>query len=75
MSALSPSLTGSVAIQAHGVEARVIGSVPTADGVRITAAVDTEDGELLVDALGDTPPADGEIVRVALNPRRIAVIG
>lgn len=66
---------GSVVIQAHGVPARVTGSVPTADGVRITAAVDTDDGELLVDALGDTAPADGEVVRVALNPRRIAVVG
>ncbi|KXP04241.1 ABC transporter ATP-binding protein [Tsukamurella pseudospumae] len=66
---------GSVVLQAHGVPARVVGSVPTADGVRITVGVDTDDGELLVEALGDAAPADGEIVRVALNPRRVAVIG
>ncbi|BDH56248.1 ABC transporter ATP-binding protein [Tsukamurella sp. PLM1] len=66
---------GSVVIQAHGVRARVVSSVPVIDGVRITVAVDAGDDELLVEALGDTPPADGDTVRVALNPRRVAVIG
>ncbi|GAA1014954.1 ABC transporter ATP-binding protein [Nocardiopsis tropica] len=66
---------GSVVIQAHGVPALVVGSVPTADGVRITVSVDTPDGELRVDAHGDSAPPDGDTVHVALNPRRVAVIG
>ncbi|ADG79647.1 ABC transporter related protein OS=Tsukamurella paurometabola (strain ATCC 8368 / DSM / CCUG 35730 / CIP 100753 / JCM 10117 / KCTC 9821 / NBRC 16120 / NCIMB 702349 / NCTC 13040) OX=521096 GN=Tpau_3054 PE=4 SV=1 [Tsukamurella paurometabola] len=66
---------GSVVIQARGVPALVTGSMPTADGVRITVAVDTGDGELRVDAYGDTAPPDGDTVQVSLNPRRVAVIG
>ncbi|GAB3133147.1 ABC transporter ATP-binding protein [Tsukamurella serpentis] len=66
---------GSVVIQTRGVPARVISSMPTLDGVRITVEVQTGDGPLRVDALGDTAPADGDAVQVALNPRRVAVIG
>ncbi len=66
---------GSVVLQAHGTPARVVGSVPTPDGARITLAVDAGEDELLVDAIADTAPSDGETVRVALNPRRVAVIG
>jgi thiamine transport system ATP-binding protein len=66
---------GSVLIQAYGVPAVVQGSVLTADGARIRVRVDTIDGPLQVDAVGDVPPPDGAAVRVALNPRRVAVIG
>ncbi|WP_019200398.1 ABC transporter ATP-binding protein [Tsukamurella sp. 1534] len=66
---------GSVVIQARGVPARVVRSVPTVDGVRITVAVAAGHHELEAEAFADTPPRDGDTVHVALNPRRVAVIG
>lgn len=66
---------GSVLIQAHGAAATVVRSVITADGARVRVEVETADGPRQFEALGDVAPSDGARVRVALNPRRVAVIG
>ncbi|MDF0530085.1 ABC transporter ATP-binding protein [Tsukamurella sp. 8F] len=68
---------GSVVLQARGVPARVVHSAPSADGVRVRVRVRVGAGDAAidVDALGDAAPADGSTVRVALDPRRVALIG
>ncbi|WP_344997481.1 ATP-binding cassette domain-containing protein, partial [Tsukamurella soli] len=57
------------------IESGTVGGPTGVGTVGGPTGVGTVGGPIEVDALGDTAPADGETVCVALDPRRIALIG
>ena len=62
----------SVVVGRTGVAAQVLAVTPQPDG---SARLRVRVGTLELDAVADEPPAAGDTVRVALVPRRVAVLG